>query len=124
MDSLTILLMPNFNQTRKSMGYGEDEDYDSDAVGFQQGYDMHMMEIEPGEQFSIGKKWQSATLQCDGRLIKVKTKNEWGDDEIEEDDDLISLAKGFYLFNEDGETIEKIEDKDFDEDDFDEDEEY
>ncbi|GAB2540962.1 hypothetical protein GCM10027189_24830 [Rufibacter soli] len=106
------------------MGYGEDEDYDSDAVGFQQGYDMHMMEIEPGEQFSIGKKWQSATLQCDGRLIKVKTKNEWGDDEIEEDDDLISLAKGFYLFNEDGETIEKIEDKDFDEDDFDEDEEY
>ena len=64
MDTLTILLTPNFNETRRSLDYNEFEDFDDNEVLFQQGYDIQQMEIEPGERFLIDRKWESASLQC------------------------------------------------------------
>lgn len=118
MDSFTISFIPNFNQTRESVGFDEFEDYDGDAVRFQQGYDMHTMEIVPSVKFSIPGIWEFANLQCDGRLLKVISKNESGILEIEEDDEQIYLGTGTYFFREGGETIDKIYDIDFEGDDF------
>jgi len=108
--------MPNFNQTRKGLGFEEHEDYDSDAVRFQQGYDIQQIDVEPGEKFSISRKWESAQVQCEGREIKFITKNEWGDEDIEENNEQIELGAGAFLFYEDGVTIKKLED--FDDEDF------
>lgn len=114
----TILLMPKFNSTRKEMGFEENEDYDSDAVRWQQGYNIQQMTIEPGEKFTIGRKWESASLQCEGNMIKLISKNDWDDDD--EEDEQINLTSGNYFFNEDGSTIEKLSELDNDDSDDDE----
>ncbi|MEI7676668.1 MAG: hypothetical protein WCJ03_07810 [Bacteroidales bacterium] len=53
MKKLTVLIMPTFDTTRESAGYDEDEDYDSDAILFQQGYDTEAIEVEDEESFQI-----------------------------------------------------------------------
>jgi len=106
MGFITILLMPNFNQTRKELGYDAYEDYDSDAVRYQQGYNIQKMTVEDGEEFIINKNWESATIHCNGKMIKLITNNEWEDEQ--EDDEQIGLTSGIYLLHDGGIIIEKL----------------
>ncbi|GGG51672.1 hypothetical protein [Bizionia arctica] len=111
MKPLEILIQPSFNSTRDSMGFSEDEDYNSYAVMFQQGYDMDVIEVEPGEKFKI-KKNTNGQIDCTETPYKfIKKKEEWEDEEDiwdEEDQDSITLAPGKYKFLEDGIAIEEI----------------
>jgi hypothetical protein len=48
MKTLEILITPSYESTRDSMSFSEDDVYDGDAVLLQQGYDMDVIELEPG----------------------------------------------------------------------------
>ena len=122
MNSITILLKPSFKSTREKLGIGEMEDYDSDSILFQQGFDIQEIEVEPGESFTISKMYEEAYVQCEGRQLKlIKGKRS----HVEEDDEQLTLCQGKYQFRSDGLTIEQVEklDDDF-ESDFDDEFEY
>ncbi|MFA5297581.1 MAG: hypothetical protein WC389_05160 [Lutibacter sp.] len=114
MNTLEVLIMPNYESTRDSMGFSEDEDYNSDAVLFQQGYDMDVIQVEPGEDFKIGKKFKGQ-INCEETQYKlIKLKEEWEDEADEWDEDFyeegnpIDLAPGKYKLLEDGITIQQL----------------
>lgn len=114
MKTLKILITPSFESTRDSMGFSEDEDYNSDAVLFQQGYDMDVLEVESGEKFKINKKFKGQ-VNCEETQYKfIKLKDEWEEEPDEWDDDYqqegeaINLYPGYYKFLDDGITIQQI----------------
>jgi hypothetical protein len=96
----------------EQMGISPDEDYNSDAILFQQGYNMYYMEIEPGEKFKI-KKNKKGQIDCSEIRYKfIRIKKEWETDEDLWDDeyeDSITLSPGYYKFLEDEITIEELE---------------
>jgi hypothetical protein len=111
MNTLEILINPNFNSTRDSIGLSEDQDNNSDAVLFQQGYDMDVLEVEQGDNFEIDNEFEGQ-INCEEtqyKFIKLKKDEdeEWEDDDYEEGDS-ITLQPGKYKFLEDGITIEEI----------------
>ncbi|WP_055445554.1 hypothetical protein [Lacinutrix himadriensis] len=112
MKLLEIIITPSFQSTLEQMGISPDEDYNSDAVLFQQGYNMYHMEIEPGEKFKI-KKNKKGQIDCSEIPYKfIRKKEEWETDEDLWDDeyqDSIALSPGYYKFLEDGITIEELE---------------
>ena len=117
MKTLEILIKPSFDSTRKSMGISKHEDYDSDAVLFQQGYNMFPLNIEPGEKFKIKKNF-TGHIDCEETQYKlINIKEEWEDDVDEWDEDNyqegdpITLQPGKYKFLEDGITIEELDKK-------------
>ena len=113
MKTLEILIKPSFDSTRKSMGISKHEDYDSDAVLFQQGYNMFPLNIEPGEKFKIKKNF-TGHIDCEETQYKfIRKKEEWETEEDlweeeYEDDENISLGPGKYMFLDDGITIEEL----------------
>ena len=111
MKTLEILITPSYESTRDSMGFSEDDDYDGDAVLYQQGYDMDRLEVEPGDDFEIEEDFEGQ-ISCEETQYKlIKIKEEW-EDEWNEDDyrpgEPLSLRPGNYRFLEDGITIEEI----------------
>ncbi|CAM3007171.1 hypothetical protein [Flavobacterium frigoris] len=113
MKPLEILIEPSFESTMKEMGISPDEDYNSDAILFQQGYNMYHIEVEPGDKFKI-KKNTKGQIDCSETPYKfIRKKEEWETEENlweeeYEDEENISLAPGKYKFLEDGITIEEI----------------
>jgi len=114
MKTLEILIKPSIDSTRNSMGISENEDYNSDAVLFQQGYDMDIMQVEPDDSFKISGDYEGE-INCSETHYKfIKLKNEWDDepdewgDDYHEPDDPITLTTGYYKFLEDGITIKQI----------------
>lgn len=113
MKILEILIEPSFESTMKEMGISPDEDYNSDGILFQQGYNMSNLEIEPREKFKIKKntKGQIDCSETPYKLIRKKeeceTEEDFWDDEYENEDS-ITLAPGKYKFLEDGITIEEL----------------
>jgi hypothetical protein len=112
MKPLEILITPSYESTRDSMNFSEDDDYDGDAVLFQQGYDMDVMEVEPGDDFEIEENCKGQ-VNCEETQYKfIKIKEEWEDEWNEEDyhaGEPISLPSGNYMFLEDGITIKEID---------------
>jgi hypothetical protein len=114
MKILNILITPNYESTRDAMGFSEEEDYNSDAVLFQQGYDMDILKLEPGEKFKISEDYKGQ-VDCEETQYKfIKLKEEWEDESDDWDENYceegnpIDLRPGKYHFLEDGVTIEKI----------------
>ncbi len=111
MKTLEILITPSYESTRDSMAFSEDDDYDGDAVLFQQGYDMDVIEVEPGDDFEIEEDF-GGQINCEETQYKlIKIKEEWEDEWDEEEyiaGEAISLRPGNYRFLEDGITIEEI----------------
>jgi hypothetical protein len=114
MKILEILIKPSYDSTRKSMGISKNEDYDSDSVLFQQGYDIFPLNIEQGEKFKIKKNF-TGHIDCEETQYKIiNIKKEWEDDEDNWEDDYyqegdpITLQPGKYRFMEDGISIEEI----------------
>ncbi len=112
MKTLEIIITPSYESTRNSMAFSEDDDYDGDAVLFQQGYDMDVMEVEPGDTFEIDDDCKGQ-VNCEETQYKlIKVKEEWEEEPNEWDEDYIagepiSLRPGNYKFLEDGITIEE-----------------
>lgn len=111
MKPLEILITPSYESTRDSMDFSEDDDYDGDAVLFQQGYNMDVMVVEPGDEFEIEEDF-GGQISCEETQYKlIKIKEEWEDDWYEDDyrpGEPLSLRPGNYTFLEDGITIEEI----------------
>jgi hypothetical protein len=108
MKSLEILITPSYESTRDSMDFSENDDYYGDAVLFQQGYDMDVMEVEPGDTFEIEEDF-GGQISCEETQYKfIKIKEEW-DEENYLAGEPISLRSGNYKFLEDGITIEEID---------------
>ena len=90
------------------MGYEEGDDYDSDAVLFQQGFDMQEMEVKAGEKFTISQDWEKGQLNCEGEMFTLKKKSPYDEHfEIIESDEVIHFGKGKYIFKKDGVTFEQ-----------------
>jgi hypothetical protein len=105
MKPLEILITPSYESTRDSMGFSEDDDYDGDAVLYQQGYAMDTMAVEAGDDFEIEEEIQY-------KLIKIKEEweeepNKWDEDYYQAGEP-INLPPGNYKFLDDGITIEEI----------------
>jgi hypothetical protein len=111
MKTLEIIITPSYESTRDSMDFSEDDDYDGDAVLYQQGYDMDVIEVEPGDDFEIEEDF-GGQISCEETQYKfMKIKEEWEDEWDEEEyitGEPISLRPGNYRFLEDGITIEEI----------------
>ena len=116
MKSIQILLKPSFEKTRSELGFDENEDYNNDAVLFQQGYNIEILEISPGEEFNIGLNHENGYLDNSEdkyKLIFKKNEEEWDgeNDDWEEENrnsESIIFYQGNYILNEDGVTFEKI----------------
>lgn len=113
MQNLEIIIKPTFDSTRDSMDYSEDDDFDSDAVLFQQGYDMDFMDVEPGDSFTINEGYTGEidSSEVNYKLISPKDKfNEFLDDEEDErgPGTLLELKPGTYILLDDGIRIKRI----------------
>ena len=114
MKTVEIMLTPDFANTAREMGYEEGDDYDSDAVLFQQGFDIEILEVKAGEKFTIGGDWEKGQIDCDGETFKMKKKVSYDDYvEIVEYDDSIHFGKGKYIFHDDGITFELLENHEY-----------
>jgi hypothetical protein len=111
MKPLEILVTPSYESTRDSMSFSEDDDYDGGSVSYQQGYDMDVIKVEPGDDFEIEQDCKGQ-VNCEETQYKlIKLKEEWEEEWDEEDyiaGEPISLTSGNYKFLEDGITIEEI----------------
>ena len=100
MKTLQIMIMPSFNTTRESMGIEEYEDYNSDRVLFQQGYDATVIEVEDNEVFEIEDGYIGRLLSNDEEEIE--------DDEVQDDEDQDDEDEEFK--NDDGDNVYLIND--------------
>ena len=109
----TITYLPDFDQTRQEMGYDEHDDYNSDAVLYNQGFNMRNFTVEAGETFKIKRKHSRATFQCDGARVRLFSEHPMFDEIVDEDN--IGLEPGKYFLHLDGKSIERldVEDDDF-----------
>ena len=114
MKSIQILLKPSFEKTRSELGFDENEDYNNDAVLFQQGYNIEILEVSPGEKFKIGKNYESGHLENSEDIYKLILKNDMDFEDEKEyweeknrESESIIFYKGKYLLREDGVTFEQ-----------------
>lgn len=95
-DVLQILIMPDFDSTRDSMGYTESDDFNVDEVLFQQGYDGDYTDIADDEVFEIGKGLIGRiNSDEDFYLCKKKSDLSHKEDFLIQDD----LAPGKYKYS-------------------------
>lgn len=102
--TLEIMIMPDFDSTRESLGYDENDDYNSAAVFYQQGYDTDFIHVEDGEIFKISEGF-IGRLNSEEPVYLIQE-----DDDIKyEDDDLQyqehlrikdDLIEGHYKYSE------------------------
>ena len=117
MKSIKIILKPSYNKTISELGFDENEDYNEDAVLFQQGYDMEILEVNPGDIFEIDEDFESGHLENYENEYKLifKNQSEFEDDEYNEnweyeneETESIIFYQGNYLLREDGITFEQL----------------
>ena len=77
MKKLQIMMVPSLNSTRESMGFDDNEEVDSYAVLFQQGYDTDAIFVEDNEEFTIEEGYT-------GQVLIIETDDEGNEAEIEE----------------------------------------
>ena|SRR5258708_6873032 len=88
---------------------GMDVEANSDAILFQQGFDIVVVEFKPGGKFKIPVEIESAIISCDETSYKLVAMDFEGKMEILIDgEDTIELKPGEYLFHNDGIKIEKL----------------
>ena len=75
---LEVYLQPSYSSTLRSMGIDEDEDYNSEAVMFQQGYDAEVIEVEDGDTFQVPDDYSARILSDD---IPFRCLNEEDEEE-------------------------------------------
>jgi len=104
-EELQLLIMPSFDSARESLGYEEHDDYNSDTVLFQMGYDGEIINIPDDEIFKIGKGF-IGRIQSDGDFYLIKNKKDIKDKEeyILEND----LSEGRYKFSAEDHVIYRI----------------
>jgi hypothetical protein len=111
-DILTIQLTPSFRSTAEKIGFdfdGMDIEANHDAILFQQGFDIVVVEFKPGEKLKIPIEIESAIISCDETSYKLVAKEFEGKMEILiEGEDTIDLTPGEYLFHNDGRRIERL----------------
>lgn len=106
MKTLRLSLMSKSNRIKKAYDF---EPYDEDhgnSTSFFQGYNIEDYKIFAGYEFTIDKKWENATISCEGKLITLISLDE-SEADIESDDQL-DLLFGTYLYKKDGKTIKQI----------------
>src|ERR1035437_6184222 len=99
---LQLLIIPSFDSVRESLGYEEHDDYNSDTVLFQMGYDGEMISIPDDEIFKIEKGF-IGRIQSDGQYYLIKNKKDIKNkvDYMIEND----LSEGNYKFSAEGHII-------------------
>ena len=105
----TITYLPDYMETQREMGYDE---HDSDAVLYQQGYNMRHLLVESGDTFEIEREHIDATFQCNGNSVYLFSDHPAFDEIVDENN--IALESGCYKLSDDGKSIERL---DFDDDD-------
>ena len=82
---------------------------DSEADLFEQGMNIDEIEIKPGEKFKIPEDHEHGTIDCEFVKYKLITWNEFSHvEEIIENEDVLVLVPGIYLFENDGITIKRL----------------
>ena len=102
-----ITHLPSYQETKREMGIEDYEDYDSDRVRYQQGYNMREFYVQPGETFEITSEHEDPTFQCEEQTIQFKSK--FPEIENQSSDQHFGLVKGVYLLSNDGKVVELIE---------------
>lgn len=116
MNRIEIFLKPSYNATLLELGYDENDDYDDDAVLYQQGYNTKILIVEPGEEFSIDENYENGYLDNEEDIYKLilnKEDEDWDDEnedweEENRNSESIVFYQGEYLLREDGVTFEKL----------------
>jgi hypothetical protein len=101
MKTLQIMIMPSFDTTREAMGIEEYEDYDTDSILYQQGYDAEVIIVEDDEIFEIEEGYI-------GRIFD-EDEDEDEDEDIEVDDELETAETELYLIRDLEDLNEKYE---------------
>jgi len=68
-----LVIMPGFDSAMESLGYEEQDDYNSDTVLFQMGYDGEIINIPDDEIFKIEKGF-IRRIQSDREYYLIKIK--------------------------------------------------
>lgn len=108
-EELQIFIMPSFDSARESLGYEEYDDYNVDAVLYQQGYDGAHINIEDEEIFEIPKDYVGR-INSDERYYLLSSEEELDEKEfyLLEDD----LSKGRYKLSLKDHVIYSLDDED------------
>lgn len=105
---MKILLIPNYDSVRDDMGYGENDDYNSDAVLFQQGFETDSLDIDDGETFRVPEKYLGQIVD-DGNMYEMAIEVIPGDWHKGQMLDGSTIDPGLYKL--DGHLIIEIESK-------------
>ena len=100
---LEVYLQPSFSLTRESMGIEEYEDYNSDAILFQQGYDANVLEVEAGNEFEIPEDYEASIISDDIPFEVIDREYD-----LTEDVYNASLEPGVYEFSEEDHKVRLI----------------
>ena len=91
-DLLQLILMPDFDSARESLGYEEFDDFDSEDVLYRQGYDGELLEISDEEEFEIGENL-IARINSENEYYLLKNKEDF---ELKQDFVIDDLPPGRY----------------------------
>lgn len=106
---MIILLQPSFEVNARNMGYEDFDDVDSDAVMFQQGYEIKEIEICPGEEFEISEEFQCGHVEMEHGNLKLVATGECGEIDIIEEGSALRLGRGRYRLEMDFKTFTLLE---------------
>jgi len=108
--SIDLMLKPSFNTVRDSMGFGPNDDYSSDSVLYEQGFNSEIIEVEDGDIIEVREGYTGVICSDDDyyyALFKDDVDFHKDEDEISEDDinvlsedTIIELEEGRYKFFE------------------------
>ena len=71
---LQLFIMPSFDSTRESLGYDMFDDYDADAILFQQGYDGSQFDVADNEIFEVPRRF-IGRINCEGDYYLIDYKD-------------------------------------------------
>ena len=78
---MEILIQPAIDYLRENLGYDENEDYDVDALLFQQGFDGYPIEVADGVKFEIPEGYIGSIID-DGHVYYLRneiSEGVWGE---------------------------------------------
>ena len=107
-NSVIIQLKPSLDSTISEMEYDLNDDIDSDAILYQQGYNMQLMEIYPGGEFEIDRCFEAGYLDCQNKRYELITIDLNKERFFVEESNMLKFPPGNYFFHEDGSTIEQL----------------
>lgn len=104
---MEILIQPTIDNLREDLGYDENEDYNVDALLFQQGFDGYPIEVEDGVKFEIPEGYIGSIID-DGHVYYLR--NEISEGVWENEEFYSYLESGLYILNDD--VISSVEECD------------